>query len=58
MTQAHADRTNIRSIRDRESVGNEQTYRKRHGYIPTHRTKERRKQEPTNSGRFLRGTYQ
>jgi hypothetical protein len=58
MTQTHTDQTDVRSILDRASINHEQTYRKRHRCIRTHRTNERQKQKPTNRARFLRGTCQ
>jgi hypothetical protein len=39
MTQAHTDRKYYRSILDQVSIDQEQTYRKRHGCIRAHRTK-------------------
>jgi hypothetical protein len=47
MTRTHASQTDVRSILDRASMDYEQMYRKRHEWIRTHRTDERRKQRPT-----------
>jgi hypothetical protein len=36
----------------------EQTYRKRHGFVQTHRSNERQKQRATNRRGFFRGVWQ
>ncbi|MCX2818097.1 hypothetical protein EGH25_01845 [Haladaptatus sp. F3-133] len=36
----------------------EQTYRKKHKWVQTHRTDERQKQKPANKRRLFRGIWQ